>query len=1004
MILRSPNPCIHLLLTALLIVQIGCKEKPGNEEIVPVAAQQDNAVNSYLYSYADSLPLKAALAAFQLEPGLQIELLAAEPLVADPAAFAFDETGALFVAENTGYPDPVDSEGKETEGKIARLEDRDGDGKFDYRTDFVTGLSYPNGILPWKGGVFVTCAPHLYYFKDTNGNGKADIRKIVLTGFDDSKTAQIRVSHPSLGLDGWIYLTSGLTGGAVQAPDRPDRKPVVFTASDSRFHPETLEFELTAGRSQFGLAFDAFGRRFGSSNRHPLQHLVLEPWHLERNPHLPFSNTIQNVSPVESEALVFPISRSVTTADYIPRLMGRSHQGTFTSACGTLVYQGGGLSASHVGNVFICEPAQNLVQRQRLQKKGASFESERVHEGWEFLASSDTWFNPVFLGHGPNGALYLADMYRKTIDHPAYVPEETRPMLDFSSGKHKGRIYRIRNNEPKTSVNSFIFPKKDPVSLSETLEALEDEDAWSRETAFRLLLEARPTESVSALQELAANAPLPETRVRALWLVYHMSGIRPELLHAALQDPHPGIREQALWLAQSENLFSQAEAQIFQRAEDTDPRVRFVTALVLGAREEASKLAPLAQIAQRDAEDPWLRTAVLAGLNNQALEFLQVLRKSIGPRSSPGLRELFSDLGELIGTSLPVDTSKSLMTSIREEEATLEEIALLAGLCEGLEGNDAHFQHLDQLGLTENRLEAWKTQLTQLLHAASTEEGDRIRAVRILGYFPPGKTESLLGSLLRPEQPFAVQLEAVAALARHNHSTAGKLLTRAEQWKTFTPQVKAAVIHRLMSQPVLLEELIRALETGAIPPTDIPSTSRQRLMKSTNPRVQAAAVSLFDFLEEGGRMEVYNRYKEVLTWKGDGLAGKVVFQIQCAICHRHSGEGAEVGPDLTGIGNQPASAILLHTLVPNYEILPEYQTTTVETNDGRQVSGRILSESAHSIRLKTSFGTEETLLRSRIKRMESPGTSLMPDGLEQNMSQQDLADLLAFLKGSSAPG
>ncbi len=991
-------------LVFLLLLSTACSEKTDTADIGPLFERQESPVNSYLYSYQDSLPLKAALAAFQLEPGLQIELLAAEPLVADPAAFAFDETGVLYVAENTGYPDPVDGTAREMEGTIARLEDRDGDGKFDYRTDFVTGLSYPNGILPWKGGVFVTCAPHLYYFKDTSGNGKADIREIVLTGFDDSKTAQIRVSHPVLGLDGWVYLTSGLTGGKVHAPSRPDKEPVEFTASDSRFHPETLEFERTAGRSQFGLAFDAFGRRFGSSNRHPLQHLVLEPRHLERNPHLPFSNTVQNVSPVESEALVFPISKSVTTADYIPRLMGRSHQGTFTSACGTLIFQGPGLSEAHVGNAFICEPAQNLVQRQRLEKKGATFVSQRVHEGWEFLASSDTWFNPVFLGHGPNGALYLADMYRKTIDHPAYVPEETRPALDFSSGKNQGRIYRIRAKGPEMPVNSFVFPKKDPVSLSETLKALSDGDAWSRETAFRLLLEAKPAESLAALRSLAREATLPETRVRALWLVHHTAGMSPELLRAALQDPHPGVREQGLWLAaRSKNLIPQVEAQIFERSEDPEPRVRFAVALVLGEQSGEGKVAPLAHIAYQDAADSWLRTAVLAGLNNQTLGFLQLLRESSNEPASAGMRELFSDLGKLLAASHSFETSKNLILSIRAEETTLAEAALLAGLCQGLAEKDRQFLHLDQLGLTENQLKAWRAELTTLLNAASTAEDDRIRAVRTLGYFPPGQTENLLGSLLTPDQSNAVQLEAVTALARQNHSRAGKLLTEAQQWKTFTPQIKAAVINRLVSQPVLLEELIHALKTGAIPAADIPSTTRQALMKSANPRVQSAADSLFDFLEEGGRMEVFNRYKEVLTLEGDFAAGKAVFRKQCAVCHRHSGEGAEVGPDLTGIGNQPASAILLHTLVPNYEILPEYQTTTVQTTDGRQLSGRILSESAHSIRLKTSFGTEETLLRSRIERMENPGTSLMPDGLEQTMTRQDLANLLSFLKGSSYP-
>lgn len=169
-------------------------------------------------------------------------------------------------------------------------------------------------------------------------------------------------------------------------------------------------------------------------------------------------------------------------------------------------------------------------------------------------------------------------------------------------------------------------------------------------------------------------------------------------------------------------------------------------------------------------------------------------------------------------------------------------------------------------------------------------------------------------------------------------------------------------------------------------------------MKSNNKRVKKAANELFDSMEEGGRMQVYEQYREVLSMEGSRLNGKSVFMTHCAVCHSHSGEGGQVGPDLTGINNQPATALLLHTLVPNYEILPDYQTINVETVDGKQLTGRITAESAHSLSLKTTYGTDETLPRSRIVAIETPGISLMPDGLEQSMSKQDLADLIAFLK------
>jgi putative membrane-bound dehydrogenase-like protein len=193
-----------------------------------------------------------ALRTFQLESGLRIELVAAEPLVVNPVAFVFDGPHRLFVAEGRGYPDPIEGGAHTTAGRIALLEDRDGDGRFERRTDFATGLGYVNGLALWRGGVFVTAAPDLLYLKDTDGDGVADVRTVVLTGFDATKTAQLRVSHPTFGLDGKIYVTSGLNGGKVSSPDHPGRAAVTFSLKDGRFDPDTYAFENTSGRGQFG--------------------------------------------------------------------------------------------------------------------------------------------------------------------------------------------------------------------------------------------------------------------------------------------------------------------------------------------------------------------------------------------------------------------------------------------------------------------------------------------------------------------------------------------------------------------------------------------------------------------------------------------------------------------------------------------------------------------------------------------------------------------------------
>ena len=239
---------------------------------------------------------KQSLKHFKFEDGsrLRLEIAAAEPLIVDPVATVFDEAGRMFVAENRGYPTGP-GEGKAPAGVVALLEDTDGNGVFDKRTNFAEGLSYPNGLLPWRGGIFVTCAPDIFYLKDTDGDGKADLRKVVLTGFHIKSTTQLRVSHPKLGLDGWIWVTAGLQGGDVESPANKKQGKVSYAKSDGRFHPDTFEFATVSGQAQFGLTFDDYGNKFICANRNPVWHTVLQPHHLKRNPHYAFSQTVQVV-------------------------------------------------------------------------------------------------------------------------------------------------------------------------------------------------------------------------------------------------------------------------------------------------------------------------------------------------------------------------------------------------------------------------------------------------------------------------------------------------------------------------------------------------------------------------------------------------------------------------------------------------------------------------------------------------------------------------------------
>ena len=379
------------------------------------------------------------------------------------------------------------------------------DGHYDKRTVFADGLTFPNGVLCWRGGVFVTCAPYLYYLKDTNGDGIADIKQIVFQGFEDQSTTQQRVSHPVLNIDNWIYLTSGLTSAKVSSPLYPGHPAVLCDFTDFRFRPDTDEFEAAAGTAQFGQTFDNFGHKFICSNRNHNQAVMLQLKYAYRNPNLNPDELVEDIPDHGAAGRVFPLSANITTV--------AAQAGYFTSACGIFYYRGAALPAEYRDNSFTCEPAANLVHRDVISPSGSTFVARRAREGVEFLASRDNWFRPVNLASGPDGALYICDMYRRTIEHPNYLPAATRAVTDFESGKDKGRIYLIKAVHVATKNAQ---PNLEHVTTKQLCELLKHPDAWWRTTAQRLLLERQDTNAVPCLASLAQDAGAPETRVLAL--------------------------------------------------------------------------------------------------------------------------------------------------------------------------------------------------------------------------------------------------------------------------------------------------------------------------------------------------------------------------------------------------------------------------------------------------------------------------------------------------------
>ena len=989
-------------------------------------------------------PLKPdeAPKSFRLLPGLRLELVASEPMVVSPVAVAFDERGRLFVAENRGYPTGP-GEGKPPVGRIAMLEDTDGDGKMDRRVEFAEGLTFPNGVMPWNGGLIVTCAPDVLFLRDNDGDGKADERHVLFTGFSTAGSTQLRVSHPTLSIDNWVYLTSGLTGGKVVSPDAPDRPPVVLARTDFRFRPDGDVWEAADGGAQFGQSFDDFGRRFICYNRVQVQHVVISSKVLRRNPHLAFSETVQNcpaetvAEPLKGHgaaARLYPISRNITTAD--------SHAGTFTAACAVTIYRGTGLPESYRGGAFSCDPTGNLVHFDRLEPQGATFSAHRVQPGVEFLASSDTWFRPVFLAPGPDGALYLCDMYRKTIEHPDYLPVEIRKRTDFEGGKTMGRIWRVvRDDLPAVEAKRLRQVNLAEASTRELCERLRDRDGWWRQTAHRLLLQKRDKAAVEPLRALAADATAsPATVVEALRLLEAFDGLTDAVLRAALAHPAAPVREHALQLIEPRLATDGSPwlAKVLPLGDDPDPRVRFQTAIALGSspEKEAAIAVALAHVAERAGADRWSRAAVFSALSGREEAFLTALR-DVPHRAGPLTPELLSEFGRLLGASRPQATWPALLreiVAVRPGFAPEEQAALLTGFATAARGQLADTGRAsgtprpDRLpsGATGSASAPRADDLLSAMIGPATEDRALVVAVRELVVtmaataLDPGQSlarrraavgllafadfehggETLL-RIVDAGTPSDLQVAAVRALGSQRDDRVAKALLAPERFAGYTPSLRDEVLSALFSQSRHLPGLLSAVEAGAIPTGAIDALRRRQLTQSGDPALRRRAEALFGTVS-GDRAKVYDAYKDVADQASDPFRGRAVFRRECASCHRLDREGFAVGPDLFGVRNQPKPAVLLHILVPDHEITQGYGAYTVATKDGRVLTGLIASETPTSITLRQPLGKEDTILRDEIDELSASKQSLMPQGLEKNINRQEFADLLAYLKGEGA--
>jgi putative membrane-bound dehydrogenase-like protein len=407
---------------------------------------------------SEALSPEESMKRIQLDGPYEVQLVAAEPLVLDPVEATWDDKGRMFVADMRDYPLGPPNPGDPWLSRIQLLTDENGDGRMDKAVTFADHMDNVQGLLPYDGGLIATTRSQILFLKDTDGDNKADLIKPLIRGFNP-KHSQLQVSAPRWGPDGCVHFNNGLDAKEIYPADAPT-KVVGIPGSNFKWNPKTGEITPTGGRGQYGGAFDDYGHHFYCSNRNPLMFTVMPYEAMLRNPHAGITQVHEDIATPGAETRVYPLQITHTTAD--------AHAGTNTACSGLGVYRGH-LMPELKNNVFVPDPTGQLVTRYKIEPNGASLKATRVGDRTEFFRSSDEWCRPVNFTTGPDGAIYICDIYRRWIDHARFFPEEFVKANDMRQGENHGRIWRV---VPKgyVGVKALADSGKAPDRLKATLQ------------------------------------------------------------------------------------------------------------------------------------------------------------------------------------------------------------------------------------------------------------------------------------------------------------------------------------------------------------------------------------------------------------------------------------------------------------------------------------------------------------------------------------------------------
>ena len=947
-------------------------------------------------------PLQAAQT-MRVPDGFRVTLFAGEPDVMQPIAFCIDDSSRLWVAEAYNSP----NHGSRPGDRIIILEDSDGDGRHDRRTVFYEGLNYVSGIEVGFGGVWVMSPPSMYFIPDRDRDDVPDDKpQVLLDGFGNHANAHNMANGFAWGPDGWLYATHGRTNWSlIGRPDDDDAKRRRFDGGVWRYHPVRHVWEPFADgtTNPWGIDWNDVGDSFICNCVNPHLFQVIQGAHYE-----PWRGR---------ESSQFAYQRIDTIADHL-HFVGLSNvrqglgsleedsAGGGHAHCGTMIYLGDNFPSEYRNQLFTNNIHGRRINQDILRRSGSGYVASH---GQDLMRSQDPWFMGVTLAYGPGGEVYASDWSDTGECHST-----------TNTRRHTGRIFRI------TYLDQRIpRPKLAELSNEELVDLqLHDNDWWVRHA--RRLLHERATAGLDmsgvhqSLRQILAEDPRSEKRLRALWALHVTGGLTPSSLERLLSDPDEFVRGWAVTLAcESGQVSDHARATMIHLAETGDsPRVRLSLASALQRLSGEARWSLAGALASRseDAADPNLPLMVWYGIEPLINDDLDRYARLAAAASIPRVRQ---NMARRIASHPEATRGLTLLVQeIAESRLSAIQRDLIAGILEGLEGQrnvpmpptwPETYAAIEQSGDAELRRQGIRlamtfrdqeaiTSLRQLaLDRGADTEHRRQAAEALFERGTEGFGKLLIELLDDPE----LRGQAIRGLARYDlDQSAPEILSR---YASFSGEEKQLALQTLAARRESAAALLDAMDSGTIAPSDLTAFTARQLQAFDDDAITQRLGRLWGTVREtpGDQAKQIESLQRVLT--PDTLAqadlgrGEKLFQKHCATCHRFFGQGGNVGPDITGAQRTNLRYMLENIIDPSASVAKEFRMQTIQTDDGRVLTGLIESESEQAITI-VNANERVVVPVGEIEARKVSEVSVMPNGLLTPLDEREIRDLFGYLQ------